>query len=70
MKTLKATLLLVTLSLPLWAANHPDKHKKPDHDPAVAVPEGGKAIAYLLVSGAAIAGVVVLRRRSLSRSVQ
>ena len=73
MKTLKATLLLLTLSLPLWAANHPDehRHKKHDHDPPpVAVPEGGKPTAYLLVSSAAIAGVLVLRKRSLSRNVQ
>jgi hypothetical protein len=70
MKTLKATLLLLTLSLPLWAANHPDKHKKHDHDPPVAVPEGGEPIAYLLLSGATIVGVLMLRKRSLSRSVQ
>ena len=70
MKTLKATLLLLTLSLPLWAANHPDKDKKHDNDPPpVAVPEGGKPIAYMLVSGGAIVGVLVLRKR-LSRSVQ
>ena len=68
MKTLSATLVLLTLSLPLWA-NHPDKHKKHDHDPAVAVPEGGETMAYLLVSGAAIAGVLVLRKRGLTRSV-
>jgi hypothetical protein len=73
MKTLKATLLLLTLSLPLWAANHPDehRHKKHDHDPPpVAVPEGGGTITYLLASGAAIAGVLVVRKRRVSRSVQ
>jgi len=74
MKTLKATLLLLALSLPLWAANHPDEHRhqKNDHDKddIVAVPESGKPTAYLLVSGAAIAAVLVLRKRSLSRSVQ
>jgi hypothetical protein len=69
MKTLKATLLLLTVSLPLWATNAPDKQKKPD-PPPVAVPEGGGTITYLLVSGAAIAGVLALRKRSLSRSVQ
>jgi hypothetical protein len=71
MKTLKATLLLLALSLPLWAANHPDQHGHKKHDPPpVAVPEGGKPTAYLLVSGAAIAGVLMLRKRSLSRSAQ
>jgi len=71
MKTLKATLLLLALSLPLWAANHPDKDKKHDNDPPpVAVPEGGKPIAYVLVSGAVIGGVWLLRKRSLSRRVQ
>lgn len=69
MKTLKATLLLLALSLPLWAANDPDKHKKHDHDPAVAVPEGGVPLAYVLVSGAAIVGVLVARKR-LSRSAR
>ena len=55
MRTLKATLLLLALSIPLWAANHPEKppEKDPDrhgkHD-SVAVPEGGAAITYLLVS--------------------
>ena len=62
MKALKATLLLLALSLPLWA-NHPDKHRKHDPQP-VAVPEGGAPIAYVLVSGAAIVGVLVLRKRS------
>lgn len=76
MKTLKATLLLLALSLPLWSANHPDEHRhrheKKDHDKEdiVAVPEGGNTITYLLISGAAIAGVLVLRKLSLSRSVQ
>jgi hypothetical protein len=70
MRTLKATLLLPSLSLPLWAANHPDKHKKLDHEPPAAVPEGGEPIAYQLLSGAAIAGVLMLRKRSWSRSVQ
>ena len=62
MKALKATLLLLALSLPLWA-NHPDKHRKHDPQP-VAVPEGGAPIAYVFVSGAAIVGVLVLRKRS------
>ena len=63
MKTLKATLLLLALSLPLWAVK-PDKNKKHDHDPPpVAVPEGGGAIPYLLASGAAMAGVLVVRKR-------
>jgi hypothetical protein len=66
MKTLKATLLVLALSLPLWA-NKPDKPKK--HDPAVAVPEGGAPLAYVLVSGAAIIGVLVVRKR-LSRSAR
>jgi len=71
MKTLKATLLLLTLSLPLWAANHPDKDKKRDNDPPpVAVPEGGEPIAYVLVAGAAMGGAWLLRKRSLSRRVQ
>ena len=69
MKTLKATLLLLALSLPLWAANKPDKPKKHDHDPGVAVPEGGAPLAYVFVSGAAIIGVLVVRKR-LSRSVR
>ena len=67
MKTLKATLLLLALSLPLSAANKPDKPKKHDNDPPVAVPEGGAPFAYVLVSGAAIVGVLVVRKR-LSRS--
>jgi len=63
MKTLKATLLLLTLSLPLWAANKPDKPGKHDHDPQpVAVPEGGGTITYLLASGAAVIGVLVVRK--------
>jgi hypothetical protein len=62
MKTLKATLLLLTLSLPLCAANKPDKPGKHDHDPPVAVPEGGGTITYLLASGAAIVGVWVVRK--------
>jgi hypothetical protein len=70
MKTLKATLLLLTLSLPLWAANHPDKDKKHDNDPPVAVPEGGGRITYLLASGAAIVVVLAVRKRRVSRSVQ
>jgi hypothetical protein len=74
MKALKATLLLLTLSLPLWAANHPDKPGKHDpgkHDPPVAVPEGGGTITYLLASGAAaIVVVLVVRKRKVSRSVQ
>jgi hypothetical protein len=70
MKTLKATLLLLALSLPLWAAK-PDKHGKHDHDhDPVAVPEGGEPIAYLFVSGAAILGVFAVRKRILSRSVR
>jgi fumarate reductase subunit D len=69
MKTLKATLLLLTLSLPLWAANHPDKHGKHD-PPPVAVPEGGGTITYLLASGAAIVVVLVVRKRRMSQSVQ
>jgi len=70
MKTLKATLLLLTLSLPLWASNHPDKPGKHD-PPPVAVPEGGGTITYLLASGAAaIVVVLVVRRRRVSRSVQ
>jgi hypothetical protein len=68
MKTLKI-LLLLTLSLPLWAANKPDKPNKHDHDPAVAVPEGGAPLAYVLVSGAAIIGVLVVRKR-LSRGAR
>ena len=67
MKALKATLLLLALSLPLSAANKPDKPKKHDNDPPVAVPEGGAPFAYVLVSGAAIVGVLVVRKR-LSRS--
>ena len=72
MKTLKATLLLLTLSLPLWAVNHPDKDKKHDNDPPpVAVPEGGGTVTYLLASGAAaIVVVLVVRKRRVSRSVQ
>jgi hypothetical protein len=62
MKALKATLLLLALSLPLWA-NQPDKHRKHD-PPPVTVPEGGEPIAYVFVSGAAIVGVLVLRKRS------
>jgi len=69
MKTFKATLLLLTLSLPLWAADHPDKHWKHD-PPPVAVPEGGGTIIYLLASGAAIGVVLLVRKRSVSRSVQ
>jgi hypothetical protein len=75
MKTLKATLLLLALSLPLWAANHPAEHrnrpekKGHENDNIVAVPEGGNTITYLLVSSAAIAGVLVLRKRSLSPDV-
>jgi hypothetical protein len=69
MKTLKASLLLLTLSLPLWAANHPDKPGKHD-PPPVAVPEGGRTITYLLASGAAIVVVLVVRKRRMSRSVQ
>jgi hypothetical protein len=65
MKTLKATLLLLALSLPVWAANPPDQHRKPVH-----VAEGGGPIAYMLVSGAAVVGVLVLRKRSLSRRAQ
>jgi hypothetical protein len=61
MKALKATLLLLALSLPLSAK--PDKHRKLD-PPPVAVPEGGEPIAYVFVSGAAIVGVLVLRKRS------
>jgi hypothetical protein len=66
MKAIKVTLLLLALSLPL-AANKPDKPKKHDNDPPVAVPEGGAPLAYVLVSGAAIVGVLVVRKR-LSRS--
>jgi hypothetical protein len=68
MKALKATLLLLALSLPLWAANPSDKHRKHDpHDPPpVAVPEGGEPIAYILVSGVAIVGALVLSKRHLS----
>ena len=71
MKTLKATLLLLALSLPLWAANDPNGHtqknkKNHDKDGIVDVPEGGNTIDYLLVSGAAIAGVLVLNKRSSS----
>jgi hypothetical protein len=62
MRALKATVLLLALSLPLWA-NRPDKHRKHD-PPPVAVPEGGEPIAYVFVSGAAIVGVLVLRKRS------
>ena len=69
MKTLKATLLVLALSLPLWAANKPDKHGKHDHDPGVVVPEGGAPLAYVLISGAAIVGVLVVRKR-LSRSAR
>jgi hypothetical protein len=68
MKTLKATLLVLALSLPLWANKH-DKPKKHDNDPAVAVPEGGAPVGYVLVSGAAIIGVLVVRKR-LSRSAR
>jgi len=66
MKTLKATLLLLALSVPLLAANHPEKHrgKDPDKHDSVAVPEGGEAITYILVSSAAlIGGVLLLRKR-------
>jgi hypothetical protein len=66
MRTLKATLLLLTLSVPLWAANHPEKHpgKDPDKHDSVTVPEGGEAATYMLVSvGALIGGVLVLRKR-------
>ncbi|HZW79693.1 MAG TPA: hypothetical protein VFF50_04400 [Candidatus Deferrimicrobiaceae bacterium] len=70
MKALKATLLLLSLSLPLWAANHPDKHPKRHDPPPVAVPEGGDAIAYILISGAAIVGAFALRKGNLSRSAQ
>jgi hypothetical protein len=69
MKTLKATLLVLALSLPLWAANKPDKPRKHDHDPGVVVPEGGAPLAYVLISGAAIVGVLVVRKR-LSRSAR
>ena len=62
MKALKATLLLLALSLPLWA-NQPDAGRKHD-PPPVAVPEGGAPIAYVFVSGAAIVGVLLLRKRS------
>jgi hypothetical protein len=62
MKALKATLLLLALSLPLWA-NHPDKPKK-HNPPPVTVSEGGEPIAYVFVSGAAIVGVLALRKRS------
>lgn len=69
MKTLKATLLVLALSLPLWAANKPDKPGKHDQDPGVVVPEGGAPLAYVLISGAAIVGVLVVRKR-LSRSAR
>jgi hypothetical protein len=68
MKTLKATLLLLTLSLPLWAANHRDKPGKYD-PPPVSVPEGGGTITYLLASGTAIGVVLLVHKRSVSRSV-
>jgi hypothetical protein len=69
MKTVKAALLFLTLSLPLWAANHPDKPGKHD-PPPVAVPEGGGTITYLLASGAAIVVVLMVRKRRVSQSVQ
>jgi len=70
MKTLKTTLLLLALSLPLCASKHPDKDGKHD-PPPVAVPEGGGTITYLLASGAAaIVVVLVVRKRRVSRSVQ
>ena len=74
MKTLKATLLLLALSLPLLAANDPNGHgqrnkKHHDKEEVVNVPEGGNTITYLLISGAAIAGVLVLGKRNLSCSV-
>jgi hypothetical protein len=69
MKTLKATLLLLMLSLPLWAVNHPDKPAKHD-PPPVAVPEGGGTITYLFASGAAIVVVLMVRKRRVSRGVQ
>jgi hypothetical protein len=69
MKAIKATLLLLALSLPLSAGNKPDKPKKHDNDPPVAVPEGGAPLAYVFVSGTAIIGVLVVRKR-LSRSAR
>jgi len=63
MKTLKATLLVLLLAVPLLAVNHPDKHRKHERDPyPVAVPEGGGAVAYMLVSAAAVVGVLAFRK--------
>ena len=54
-------LMLCAISLPLWAQGpEPDKHKK-----KCPVPEGGSGLAYVIVSGAAILGSLLLVRRHL-----
>jgi hypothetical protein len=65
MKIRKAALAFIALALatPLLLAN-PIKdrdHEKHKHE-AVAVPEGGSTLAYLLISGT-IAGYALLRKR-------
>jgi hypothetical protein len=66
-KALKVVLVLVALSLPMWAKPHDqerDKHKKD-----TAVPEGGNWAAYTVVSGATIlAGLMLARKQRATQT--
>ena len=56
-RTVKVALVLLTLSLPIWA-NSPAEQKK-----RAAVPEGGNGAAYTVVSGVAVLGALLLTRK-------
>jgi hypothetical protein len=61
-RALKIGTVLFALSLPVWA-NSPDWYKDKDKHRRQAVPEGGNAIAYTIVSSAAILGGLLLARK-------
>jgi hypothetical protein len=62
-RALKIGTVLFALSLPVWA-NSPDAYRDKDkHRRHENVPEGGNAIAYTIVSSAAILGGLLLARK-------
>jgi hypothetical protein len=63
-KTFMVAAVLFSLSLPMWAGSpyyfDKDKDKKKKQS---AVPEGGNWPAYVIVSGAALLGGLILARK-------
>jgi len=70
--TLMLAGVLVALSLPMWAEPSGGRYNPPPPPPPhrnTAVPEGGNWPAYMIVSGAALLGGLMLARKRETETV-